>query len=443
MKRTGCPGLLLLILPVCLFTGCKKDPEIINQKPTAIITASVTSGEIPLSVEFDAGLSSDPEEGDLSSSWTISDGSKYSTSHFTKTFTQAGTYNVQLTVTDEGGLQDSDQTTISVNEPPSDLFPIAENAQWVYHVKATETENGSVSGYEEGYVYIILKEIDPDYSNIDVAEFRVTGKKYYNGTSLVPGDYIHMIHSAGKYIELYHSPGSSSYARYLDVDASSWSNYAMFFSQASSQSASRSYVNMSIGLGSYDAYRIQHQRDNWGENYVTERYDISETEYLNEEIGLIYRKTTRYVNFLDCFTCPVYGGNTEFELVGYSIPQDGGTMLEGGTGYNTDNPYGGDLGLITIWAIEDIGFTEVKLDGTYVGTIMNYWPEGIGCDQPGALNVTFPAGTYTLTAESTKGYTWEGDITFTQGGCDDVQLLLSKKSLGFPGKIPLTGSAGH
>lgn len=209
----------------------------------------------------------------------------------------------------------------------------------------------------------------------------------------------------------------------------------MFFSRRNSQSVTMSSSNISIGLGDFPAYEVRYHRDNWGEQYVSERFDVTETEYLNPQIGLLYRSTSSYVNFRDCFTCPVYGGSTEIELVGYYIPQADGTVLEAGYGYNPNNIYGGNLGQLTIWASEDIGYTEVNIDGEYVGLITNYWPSGLECDQERALNVSRPDGSYTLTAESPKGYYWEGTITFIEGVCDTIELLLSKKGTGGSGSI--------
>jgi hypothetical protein len=145
------------------------------------------------------------------------------------------------------------------------------------------------------------------------------------------------------------------------------------------------------------------------------------------------------VNFLDCFYCPVYGGSTEIVLTGYYIPQPGGTALEGGSGYNPSNPYGGNLGMATVWAIEDIGYTKVYIDEEYVGGIGNYWPDGKpDCGDIRALNLTFPDGTYTLTATSSKGYYWEGTVPFIAGTCDDVQLVLTEKKGLNPRAIPLS-----
>lgn len=434
MKHLIVSGIFLL----CLFTlSCDRTPEHVNQPPTASISASPKSGRIPLTVEFSASASSDPEGSSLTRLWEFPDGSTSSQTSITKTFEAAGSYTVNLTVEDDNGLQDTDNETITADAPPPDLFPTQENAQWVYFVKSTNTENGSVSGYDEGYVYIITKERDPEYTNIDVLDLRITGKKYFDETSLIPGENIHMLHVPGKSIDIYHFPSNTmTYSTMLDLELSSWSNYAFFFSQASSQSATLSTASVAIGLGTFQTMKVSHHRDNWGENFVSERYDITESEYFYPDIGLVYRETSRYVNFTDCFTCPVYGGSTEFELVGYSIPQKDGTVLQGGSGYNTSNPYGGNLGLLTIWAEEDIGYTKVYLDGGYVGTISNYWTGGITCDQSGALNVTYPAGTYYLTAESGQDYYWEGNVTFPEGTCDDIQLLLTKKSIG-SGRIPL------
>ena len=103
----------------------------------------------------------------------------------------------------------------------------------------------------------------------------------------------------------------------------------MFFSPTSSLDVTLSTASVTIGLGTFQAYHVKHQRDNWGEQYVTERYDFTEEEYLNPQIGLLYRKTSRYAAFLDCFYCPVYGGSDEIELIGYYIPQEGGGAAAG------------------------------------------------------------------------------------------------------------------
>lgn len=432
------PVLLFIATGIVLFTGCdEKEPKYINQKPTAKIAASPLDGDSPLTVSFDASLSTDPEGDLLNYLWDFGDGSSSTSVAPSHTYNKEGSFTAILTVTDPEGLADTDQATISVSEPPPppNLFPLSENAQWVYFVKSTETENGNVSGYEEGLTYLTVKKLDLSYEYVDFITLRVTGKKYYNGTSL--GDFIYLSHSAGKRIGVSHDY-ADEFRDMIDLNKSSWNNYAMFFSGPSSQSVTLSSTSIALGLGTFEALKVRHQRDNWGEQYVTERYDISEEEFLNPGIGFLYRKTTRYVNFLDCFYCPVYGGSSEIELVGYYIPQPDGNVLEGGYGYNPANPYGGNQGILTIGATVDIGYTEVKIDGEYAGTITNYWPGGLNCDQDRALNVSRPDGSYLLTAESNKGYYWEGTVTFVQGTCDTVELLLSKKGISGSQVIYLT-----
>ena len=138
---------LVIVFVLFLMNGCEKPVEYINLKPTAYLTASPTEGSKPLKVNFDASFSSDPEDGVLTYEWDFGDGSSSTSLSPSHTFNKTGSFTATLSVTDGEGLQDMDQTTIKVNEPP-DLFPITENAQWVYRVKATETENGAVSGYD-------------------------------------------------------------------------------------------------------------------------------------------------------------------------------------------------------------------------------------------------------------------------------------------------------
>lgn len=88
----------------------------------AQFVATVSSGEAPLAVTFDASSST----GVVSSfAWDFGDGGTGSTSVKDHTFTYEGSYNVTLTVSDDSGQSDVKQMTIivlpssSVAEPPS------------------------------------------------------------------------------------------------------------------------------------------------------------------------------------------------------------------------------------------------------------------------------------------------------------------------------------
>ncbi len=94
-----------------------------NQAPTAVATASRTSGTAPLEVDFDGTGSSDPDPGDsLDYAWDLDgDGQFDDSTDPQPSFTyDAGTYQVRLRVTDPDEESDtSDPITITAgNTPP-------------------------------------------------------------------------------------------------------------------------------------------------------------------------------------------------------------------------------------------------------------------------------------------------------------------------------------
>jgi PKD repeat protein len=92
-----------------------------NQAPRAVATASPTSGPLPLNVSFNGSGSSDPDgtitkyEWDLDGNGSFGDSTAVSPSF---TYTQSGTYNVRLRVTDNGGVTDITTVTISAGSTP-------------------------------------------------------------------------------------------------------------------------------------------------------------------------------------------------------------------------------------------------------------------------------------------------------------------------------------
>ncbi len=92
-------------------------------KPTAVFTVDPAQGYTPLSVTFDASDSSDPNGKLVSYAWDFGDGQTASGERVTHIYTQGGTYQVRLTVTDNDGEQANAQRTISVTQtrPPQIL----------------------------------------------------------------------------------------------------------------------------------------------------------------------------------------------------------------------------------------------------------------------------------------------------------------------------------
>jgi PKD repeat protein len=94
-----------------------------NQPPVARVDATPTSGAAPLTVNFDATRSSDPENGALSYAWDLDADGQYDDSTAARpshTFNQTGTYKVGLEVTDPEGGSGTANVTINVgNTPPT------------------------------------------------------------------------------------------------------------------------------------------------------------------------------------------------------------------------------------------------------------------------------------------------------------------------------------
>ncbi len=91
-----------------------------NKKPTATFTATPTEGEAPLAVSFTSTITDG--DGVSTISWDFGDGEVSALENPTHTYTQAGTYEAKLTVTDSGDTAPNIDTvvvthTITVQAP--------------------------------------------------------------------------------------------------------------------------------------------------------------------------------------------------------------------------------------------------------------------------------------------------------------------------------------
>jgi glucose/arabinose dehydrogenase/PKD repeat protein len=87
-----------------------------NQPPTAVATATPTSGPVPLTVSFDGTGSSDPEGRPLTHSWDLNGDGTFgdatgSTASYT--YTASGVYHPSLRVTDDQGASDTTSVTVT------------------------------------------------------------------------------------------------------------------------------------------------------------------------------------------------------------------------------------------------------------------------------------------------------------------------------------------
>ena len=131
-----------------------------NQPPTAVATATPTSGAAPLAVTFNGAGSSDPNGSVTGYAWDLDGDGQFDDSTAQNpqhTYAAAGTFTVRLRVTDNQGAQDdSDPLTITVssgaNQPPtavatatptSGAAPLAVT----FNGAGSSDPNGSVTGY--------------------------------------------------------------------------------------------------------------------------------------------------------------------------------------------------------------------------------------------------------------------------------------------------------
>ena len=129
-----------------------------NIPPTASFTASPTSGDAPLAVSFNGSGSSDSDGSIASYAWSFGDGGSSSGVTAIHTYSSAGTYTVQLTVTDDDGSTGSATRTIEVaaapvaNIPPTASFtasPTSGDAPLAvsFNGSGSSDSDGSIASY--------------------------------------------------------------------------------------------------------------------------------------------------------------------------------------------------------------------------------------------------------------------------------------------------------
>ncbi|MDO1499265.1 PKD domain-containing protein [Winogradskyella maritima] len=90
-----------------------------NQIPQAIIDADPISGTAPLDVQFNGSNSTD--DGPLTYAWDFADGVISTLESPEHTFSESGSYEVSLTVTDAFNETDTETITITVNDTANQM----------------------------------------------------------------------------------------------------------------------------------------------------------------------------------------------------------------------------------------------------------------------------------------------------------------------------------
>ena len=130
-----------------------------NQSPTASFTADLTSGVASLEVSFNASSSSDSDGSIISYAWDFKDGSTGNGQSINHTFSSIGSYNVELTVTDDKGATDSLTKTITVtdsivsNQSPTASFTANPTSgvaplEVSFNASSSSDSDGSITSYD-------------------------------------------------------------------------------------------------------------------------------------------------------------------------------------------------------------------------------------------------------------------------------------------------------
>ena len=135
-----------------IYTGSLKkiNYTLSNRQPNAVIQSSVNSGTLPLSVNFNAASSSDPDSDPLTFFWNFGNGASSTKATTTYVYTAAGTYNVFLTVFDgRGGSNTKSLTVYAGNQAPS-VSIVSPSSGSLYSPNASVQLQGTATDPESG-----------------------------------------------------------------------------------------------------------------------------------------------------------------------------------------------------------------------------------------------------------------------------------------------------
>jgi PKD repeat protein len=125
-----------------------------NRPPTAKIVADPTDGDIPLTVRFAGGGSTDPDGNPLTYRWAFGDGATSTEPTVEHIYTTRGVYTASLTVTDPAGATHTATQritagtgvgpTLTINNPPADT-QYTDGQTINYSGTATDPQDGDIS----------------------------------------------------------------------------------------------------------------------------------------------------------------------------------------------------------------------------------------------------------------------------------------------------------
>ncbi len=123
-----------------------------NQPPAAVIEGP-SHGLVGETLAFGGSGSSDSDGVIVRYAWDFGDGTTEDKVMVTHVYTQSGSYQVTLTVTDDGGLSASATLAVQIEEPPANQLPLAViEGPMTAQVGQTVTFSGSSSSDSDGSI---------------------------------------------------------------------------------------------------------------------------------------------------------------------------------------------------------------------------------------------------------------------------------------------------
>ncbi len=128
-----------------------------NRQPNAVLNAAPTNGLAPLTVNFSATGSSDPDGNPLTYLWNFGDGTTSTSSAPVHTYAANGSYTAVLTVFDGQGGQNTKSKTITVgNQAPTAVISSPENGS-LYKIGDTIFVSGHGIDAADGTITSVSK----------------------------------------------------------------------------------------------------------------------------------------------------------------------------------------------------------------------------------------------------------------------------------------------
>ncbi len=116
IQAQGCRIQRNTTIQAATYSGSCLNANQVNQIPTLVIGADVTSGEVPFTVNFNSTGTSDPDGQIRGYTWTFPDDSTVSGATAQYTFTTAGAHKVKLVATDDGGAMAEKEILITATK---------------------------------------------------------------------------------------------------------------------------------------------------------------------------------------------------------------------------------------------------------------------------------------------------------------------------------------